>query len=186
MGDTRPAVAAPSRVYYAGTSRKMRWAGVMITAVLGVALVYGGGKYALGTLFGSPTGQGTAIEQSQKHGNGQLPADQLEQISKEYQLVPPAAKQFAAMQRDLEAAGHTLTINSAYRTIAQQQELVDRLGLLEDGGKAAPVGESEHGLGVSVDLTLNFDALTWMNTNAGKYGFERTVENEPWHWTYTQ
>lgn len=78
-----------------------------------------------------------------------------------------------------------MTVNSAYRDLAEQRELVDRYGLLEDGGRAAPVGGSQHGEGTCVDVTLDFEALAWMRENAPAHGFVETIPGEPWHWNWS-
>ena len=80
--------------------------------------------------------------------------------------------------------GHALTVNSAYRDLDEQQALIERYGLLEDGGRAAPLGESEHGEGTCVDLTLDYDALSWMRQHAAAHGFAETIADEPWHWNW--
>lgn len=119
------------------------------------------------------------------YGNGQIPVIELQQISKGHYLVPVAAEEFTRLQAALRAAGHELKINSSYRTLAEQEGLIKRYGLLSAGGTAAPVGQSDHGLGLSVDVKLDGNALRWMSDHAGEYGFKNTVAGEPWHWTFT-
>lgn len=103
--------------------------------------------------------------------------------------VPAAASTTAAaftkLERAARDAGHDLTVNSAYRDLDEQAEMIRRFGLLEDGGRAAPLGESEHGDGTSVDLTLDTEALIWMRENAPGLGFYETITDEPWHWTWS-
>lgn len=118
------------------------------------------------------------------YGNGKIPLEALDAIDTNAYLTPDAASAFKALRADFEAAGHTMKINSAYRSRAQQQEMIDRYGLQEEGGRAAPVGESEHGLGLSVDIQMSYEAVVWMRANAKKYGFVENAYREPWHWTY--
>ncbi len=118
------------------------------------------------------------------YGNGKIPASELEEIAPGRKLIPVAAERFMKMKRALHRDGHELQVNSAYRTLSEQEGLIKRHGLLSDGGTAAPVGESDHGLGLSVDLKLDGDALRWMESRAGSFGFKNTVKGEPWHWTY--
>lgn len=120
-----------------------------------------------------------------KPGNGKLGPGDLSAIGSNLRLATAAAKDFEKLRQGLLAAGHPVRVNSAYRTLAEQEQLVAELGLLSEGGRAAPVGTSEHGLGISVDMTLDAEALAWMGENAAGYGFSRTVEDEPWHWTHT-
>lgn len=116
--------------------------------------------------------------------NGEISPAELSEIEPGYHLIHDAAAAYREMIAALRAAGHDSTLNSAYRTLEQQQELIDSLGLLEDGGTAARLGTSEHGDGIAVDLVLDWDALAWMRENAADFGFAETIESEPWHWAY--
>ncbi len=164
----------------------------MIALILGTALLFGLVKCAASAL--SPQGAATTSSQSEqtalksveKFGNGNIPVTHLTEIGDGFQLIPQAAKGFEVLSAAAEQAGHSMTVNSAYRSTATQQEMIDKFGLLADGGRAAPLGQSEHGWGVSVDLTLNFEAVQWMTTNALGFGFEATIAGEPWHWTFVQ
>lgn len=118
--------------------------------------------------------------------NGRLPQDALSEIEPGFLLVHGAADAYGELIDALEAAGHTATLNSAYRSLDEQQRLIDTLGLLDDGGLAAPLGTSEHGDGIAVDLSLDWDALMWMRANAHEFGFAETVNDEPWHWAYVR
>ncbi|MBZ2195877.1 M15 family metallopeptidase [Occultella gossypii] len=102
-----------------------------------------------------------------------------------YLLVAEAAAAFEQVRAAALAAGVVFEINSAYRTYDEQVALAEQLGTLDEGGTAAEPGLSEHGWGISVDLTLDFEELGWMRANAGDFGFTETVAAEPWHWTYT-
>jgi sarcosine oxidase len=84
------------------------------------------------------------------------------------------------------AAGHTIRLNSGFRTHAEQEELWNayRSG---KGAKAARPGRSNHQNGIAFDL--NTESFTsplylWMVENAPRYGFIRTVSREHWHWEY--
>lgn len=116
--------------------------------------------------------------------NGQLVPDELADIGDGYRLRSDAAAAYAALRTAARAADVTWTVNSAYRDHAEQVEMVERFGLLEDGGRAAAPGTSEHGLGLSVDLTLEWEEVEWMREHAGAHGFAETIPDEPWHWTY--
>ena len=117
--------------------------------------------------------------------NGRIPEDQLVTIDTGHRLIAPAAAAYTKLERAARDAGHDLTVNSAYRDLDEQAEMIRRFGLLEDGGRAAPLGESEHGDGTSVDLTLDTEALIWMRENAPGLGFHETITDEPWHWTWS-
>lgn len=95
-----------------------------------------------------------------------------------------------AFQRMISAAreeGIFLWANSGYRTVAEQRRLY-RLFRRGKGPKAARPGRSNHHLGIAVDIPVGGDESTanyvWLATNACRYGFLRTVSNEPWHWEF--
>lgn len=111
------------------------------------------------------------------------------------------------MLEDCEAAGITYTFNSAYRSIAQQTEILElrtaehmqsyNLSFQEAREKAletvALPGTSEHHLGLAVDL-LGQEAIAWFQEHcwdygfivryrADKYGYTGIID-EPWHFRY--
>ncbi len=80
-----------------------------------------------------------------------------------------------------------LSITSAYRTLAEQQKLYDRLG----ARRAAVPGYSDHGWGTAIDFgggieTHNSPQWQWMDTNSRVYGWvpysDDRPQDEPWHW----
>ena len=110
------------------------------------------------------------------------------------------------MLADCKAAGIKYTFNSAYRSISEQTEILEKRtqeyaekGM--DYGSAyqkaretvALPGTSEHHLGLAVDL-LGDAAVEWFNEHCWEYGFIRryTAEkahitgfvDEPWHFRY--
>lgn len=111
--------------------------------------------------------------------------------------------QFVQMLADCRAAGNETGINSAYRSLQEQQEIWDnRVALYMSEGateeeatarvaaEVARPGYSEHQLGLAVDID-GFAAHSWMAKNSWKYGFViRYPEDkqeitgsvyEPWH-----
>jgi zinc D-Ala-D-Ala carboxypeptidase len=88
-----------------------------------------------------------------------------------------------------EAFGEHLTINSSYRTYAEQQELYDPSSPI-----AFPPGCSNHGLGLAVDIgggveTFGTEQYNWLKENAKTYGWTHPAfaepdgrVPEPWHW----
>lgn len=70
----------------------------------------------------------------------------------------------------------------AFRTFAQQQELRD-LFLSGNGAFALPPGNSQHELGLAMDVGR--PARKWMKENAGAHGWRRTNPAEKWHFEYT-
>lgn len=119
------------------------------------------------------------------YGNGQVPASALASLGVgEHRLHAPAAGAFRQMAADAKAQGVTIGVNESYRSLAEQQQLANQLGLYSQGGKAAAPGTSNHGWGLALDLQLDGRAQQWMRDNAYKYGFAEDVPREPWHWTY--
>jgi hypothetical protein len=80
----------------------------------------------------------------------------------------------------------TLSIESAFRTYARQEQLF-KLYKAGQGNLAAAPGKSNHQHGQAFDLnTRGFDSplYIWLTKNAPKFGFIRTVNKEHWHWEY--
>ncbi len=88
-----------------------------------------------------------------------------------------------------KAFGKHLTINSSYRTLAEQGELYDPSSPI-----AAPPGCSNHGLGLAVDIgggvqTFGTEQYNWLKTHAKSHGWVHPAfaepdgrVPEPWHW----
>jgi len=85
-----------------------------------------------------------------------------------------------------ELAGK-VTIKSAYRDVAHQQELWDKAvktyGSPEAARKwVAPPGKSNHGKGLSVDLSYATNsARKWVHANASRFGLNFPMAHENWH-----
>jgi len=115
--------------------------------------------------------------------NGRLPASALTSIGGGKRLEHASAAQFKLLTAAVKkATGRALTVNSAYRTYAEQ-------AALWNGGKnklAAAPEYSNHGLGKSVDVNRTGSDtryLSALDALAGLYGFVRDVANESWHFT---
>jgi LAS superfamily LD-carboxypeptidase LdcB len=119
------------------------------------------------------------------YGNGKIPASALQPVGGTgHKLWAPAAASMTTMMADAAKDGVHIGITDSYRPYAEQVDLAKRKGLYSQGGLAAQPGTSEHGWGMAVDLDLNSKALSWMKTNAAKYGFDDNVPRESWHWAY--
>jgi hypothetical protein len=90
--------------------------------------------------------------------------------------------QFIKMQKAADAAGVVLTITSGFRTQAEQQYLYRcyQTGNCNNGNLAARPGFSNHQGGFALDLKTS----SWLSSNAGRFGFSRTVPSEAWHYEY--
>lgn len=97
-----------------------------------------------------------------------------------------AAEAWGALRAAAAAEGVDLQLNSAFRYFEQQQAL----RALYEAGKgalAAPAGYSNHQGGVAVDVETEGGsnrAFVWLNVNAARFNFKRTVPAEPWHWEF--
>ena len=119
------------------------------------------------------------------YGNGRIPATALERVGATgHKLWAPAAESLTRLIADAKRDGVTIGITDSYRSYDEQVSLARRKGLYSQGGLAAKPGTSEHGWGMAADLDLNAGALSWMRTNASRYGFAENVPRESWHWAY--
>lgn len=92
-------------------------------------------------------------------------------------LNPAFRTSFQEMQAAAALAGHTIGINSGYRTAAQQQKLFNELG----AGRASRPENSLHVRGTAIDMTGNDAARAWVKNNAHLFGLSVPHASEPWH-----
>lgn len=83
------------------------------------------------------------------------------------------------------STGKHFVINSAFRTMAEQQYEYDTQG----PAIAAFPGKSTHQQGRSLDIStggLSYasEVYAWLSINARNYGFRNDAPKEAWHWTY--
>jgi hypothetical protein len=90
---------------------------------------------------------------------------------------PGVQQNFTSMAAEYKArGGKGLTLNSAYRSEAEQAKLY-----AENPSKAAPPGKSAHGTGLAIDInSQQANELDKMGL-LSKYGFARPVKGEAWH-----
>jgi D-alanyl-D-alanine carboxypeptidase len=127
---------------------------------------------------------------------------------REFRLTPPAARAWRAMQSAAAGDGITLVLESAYRSVARQVEILQAKlaagqALADALLLVAPPGCSEHHTGCAVDigtpgsvaLREDFETTTafdWLRANAGRHGFVMSYPRgnvqgysyEPWHWCF--
>ncbi|XXF76103.1 D-alanyl-D-alanine carboxypeptidase family protein [Myxococcaceae bacterium GXIMD 01537] len=102
-------------------------------------------------------------------------------------LRSDAALAFQSMLAAAREVGLFLHANSGYRTLGEQRALYRRFrrGL---GPRAARPGRSNHHLGIAVDIPVGgaetSENYAWLAANACRFGFQRTVSAEPWHWEF--
>jgi hypothetical protein len=105
-----------------------------------------------------------------------------------HQLRKDAAAAYMRMRGAAAASSPpvTLVVNTAFRDMAFQERLY-ALYQAGTGNLAAKPGFSNHQGGIAVDIeTANGTnpAFVWLNNNAFRFGFKRTVASEPWHWEF--
>lgn len=129
----------------------------------------------------------------QQHGNGQIPAKLLCDLSfASDQLRCDAAFRAEKLNEAFrDAFGRDLQVNDAYRSYPDQVAIKKSHGNL-----AAPPGTSNHGWGQALDLGGGIEAFgsdehEWMKANAGEFGWHHPAWAEPtgskpeaWHWEY--
>ncbi len=99
------------------------------------------------------------------------------------------ANAFARLRDAAGADGVHIRVVSGFRTHAEQSYLYYdcyRACRCNHCNLAAAPGYSNHQSGYALDLnTEEPGVLRWLNRNAARYGFVRTVPSEDWHWEYT-
>jgi hypothetical protein len=147
--------------------------------------------------------------------NGELPDDVLHDVfdadgTKVGRLCPPAARAYQVMVRAAAGDGVDLRPEAAdqtFRPLAVQRQIFEaRYSVNGHGGDcktckdlgfrckntvdtitAACPGQSNHGLGLAVDIddVKLGGRLAWLEANAKTFGFAWELVNEPWHICYT-
>ena len=127
---------------------------------------------------------------------------------RDLQLAPHAAQAWQLMQAAAAQDGHQLVLESAFRSVARQTEILqaklDAGQTLAEALKlVAPPGYSEHHTGRAVDigtpgsmaLEEDFEttaAFAWLQLHAAGHGFTMSYPRgnaqgyayEPWHWCF--
>jgi hypothetical protein len=97
------------------------------------------------------------------------------------------ANAYAVMRDAAARAGITLRVISGFRTMSEQQYLYNcyRNCNCNNCNLAARPGYSNHQSGHALDLNTSASGVyNWLAANAGRFGFQRTVPSEPWHWEW--
>ena len=143
----------------------------LVAIGVGLLLFGGGAAYAMAYANGQPIGE---IELTTIDG---VP------------IEVSAAAAFLAMRAAAQAAGIKLKLESAFRTMAEQERLY-RAYLDGSGNLAAQPGYSNHQNGRAIDINVRGSFTSpeylWLELHAGKFGFRNTgkffSQPEPWHW----
>lgn len=138
-----------------------------------------------GTIGEGQTPQSMGLE------NGRIDTSYLVHIGvdpggEQLYLWEPAANSYLALRQQAEAEGIDLTLYEAYRTIERQQYFWDEMQAGR-GATAAPVGTSNHGWGLAIDVVAceyGSAKHNWLKANAIPQGWTNNVSGEPWHWAF--
>jgi len=127
---------------------------------------------------------------------------------REFQLTPAASAAWQAIKAAAADQGIVLELESAYRSVARQVEILQaKLAAGETLHEAlrwvAPPGCSEHHTGRAVDIGTpgslalvedfeNTSAFAWLQQHAGRQGWVMSYPRgntqgygyEPWHWCF--
>jgi hypothetical protein len=96
-------------------------------------------------------------------------------------MRPDVAAAYDQMAVAAASAGITLIVVSGFRSDAEQAEL---FAAHPDPKWVAPPGTSLHRCATELDLGPE-SAYAWLAANAGRFGFLKRYEWEPWHFGYT-
>lgn len=96
-------------------------------------------------------------------------------------MRPDVAAAFDRMAAAAAQTGLTLTINSAFRSDAEQAAL---FAAHPDPTWVAPPGHSLHRCATELDLGPE-EAYGWLAANAGRFGFLQRYSWEAWHYGFT-
>jgi Transglycosylase SLT domain/D-alanyl-D-alanine carboxypeptidase len=96
-------------------------------------------------------------------------------------MRPDVAAAFDRMAAAASADGVALIVVSGFRSDAEQAQL---FAANPDPRWVAPPGKSLHRLGTELDLGPNA-AYGWLAANAGRFGFVKRYDWEPWHFGFT-
>jgi hypothetical protein len=97
-------------------------------------------------------------------------------------MRPDVARAFDRMAAAAAHAGHPLAVTSGYRSDAEQAVLFAQN---PDPRWVAPPGRSLHRCATELDLGPP-SAYGWLAAHAGRFGFLRRYEWEPWHFGYVR
>ena len=149
--------------------------GLWSSQVIGYERVGGQATYQIDGVVGPDTGPACPTD---KRYVDEQPVGLRDDVLAEFQQLKAEAKK----------QNVTLCLQDGKRSSRQQQaqfdDYVKRFGTRELALKyALPPDESMHVKGVAIDVQP-LSASGWVERSAGKYGWCRRYENEPWHFEF--
>lgn len=122
--------------------------------------------------------------------NGHIPLTELVEVEGQY-LAPQTARAYLSLMAAAKRAGHEGSIwkpAGAYRSEALQRDMIANPAKynVKAGVSLAPVGQSTHGLGRTVDIHMKTAAgRAWVAANAAAHGLRRpNPVNDPDHYEH--
>lgn len=164
--------------------------GLLIAAGLGLLFIAGTAAASVapgGSSFVPPPPRGRTAT---GYRNGQPVQIELVDIDDAgHALAADAAGAFFAMREAAARDGVTLLVESAFRTMEEQQYLwaCYQTKSCNSGNLAAQPGFSNHQMGTAIDAVTAHGtnaAWVWLQAHAAEFGFYFTVPTEPWHLDY--
>ncbi|TCO64467.1 D-alanyl-D-alanine carboxypeptidase-like protein [Actinocrispum wychmicini] len=168
---------------------------IRIALVAGVVVVLGGGVAGLwlSRVIGYEPVAGQATFQIEgvvgPDTGAQCPVDKRYVDEQPTGLRDDVLAAYTSLRAKATAEKVTMCLQDGKRSSRQQQaqfdDYVKRFGSRELARNyALPPEESNHVKGVAVDIQP-LSAAGWVERSAGKYGWCRRYENEPWHFEYS-
>ncbi len=138
-------------------------------------------------LLMSKTASAEAFANGQSIGTIQLTA-----IAPGQFLRTDAAESYNMMSSDAAQDGVSLVVDSAFRSMVEQQALYDEKVAGTRTTAVARPGYSNHQNGIAVDIAVQSSTQSvsyqWLSANAADYGFYNVGSSfnppEYWHWEY--
>lgn len=114
---------------------------------------------------------------------------QVVEVQEKRFLSADAAQRFVSMREAAKRDNVELWLNTAWRSMEEQQALWAEYQSGKRTSVVARPGWSNHQYGTAVDISTGgagrFSRVyKWLNENASKWNFYNTVPSEPWHWDY--
>lgn len=164
-------------------SRARRWGPLALVAILGSGFLLARPSPA-DRRATPPGGATTDLSDDSERGGGRQPAGHTTATG----LEPGLVAAFGQARRAAADAGHTLTINSGFRTPSRQRELLEE-AIERYGSREAALrwvfepDVSMHVQGLAVDVG-DRPAARWLDGNGDRFGLCRTLAWEWWHFEW--
>lgn len=139
-------------------------------------------KNAFGDDVGDPIGPGGHVNAASSVWNWREPPGVGDAMLRGPGKSVGMNADFLTRMKQMFADNPRLSLNSGFRSSAEQKRLYDRYKAGVPGqAPAAPPGRSNHEKGTAADIGPRSE-YGWLAANAPKYGLKKPMSYEPWHW----